>query len=430
MRTIFALVLTFMLAVGCSQEPIEEIHATQGATPEATPIEIPPGSWPWWRGESRNNQVLDETVDFQWSGQPHVVWSDKIQGLGHSSPIVVGDKVLITTADEKQETKSLLCFDIATGKPLWTKVIHQGAFQRTHNKNSQASATPASDGKYVFTAFVVKDSLYVTAVDLNGQVVWQKEAGPFRSQHGYGSSPLIHEANVIVLADSDGPGFLAALRRDTGEISWRVARASSPSYGTPTLANVAGKEQVLVGGTGITAGYDPATGEMFWEANGPANTTANTPCATGDLVFASGGYPQTGVMAIRADGSNNVTQTHEQWRAREKIYVPTPIVFDGKLMAVSDDGIGLAYDIESGERVTRKRIGGNFSASLTRYGNVMLVPDEQGKMYVFEATPEFNEVASFQLEGNGFASPVFAQGKLFWRTSTHLYCLSPEKVSP
>lgn len=430
MRTDLALILVSLLVVGCYQEPIEEIHASKGATAEATPIEIPPGSWPWWRGEQHNNQVSDETVDFQWTSQPNVAWSDKIQGLGHSSPIVVGDKVLITSADEKQESKLLLCYDVANGKPLWTKVIHQGAFQRAHKKNSQASATPASDGKYVFTAFVVKDSLYVTAVDLSGQIVWQKEAGPFNSQHGYGSSPVIHGANVIVLADSDGPGFLAALRRDTGEISWRVARANSPSYGTPILAMVAGKEQILVGGTGITAGYDPVTGAMYWGANGPANTTANTPCALGDKVFSSGGYPQSGVMAIRADGSDDVTASHVVWEAREKVYVPTPLVFDGKVFAVNDDGIALCYDVDSGKRVTRKRIGGNFSASLTRYGDVMLVPDEQGKMYIFDASEEFNEVTSFQLEGNGFASPVFAQGKLFWRTSTHLYCLTPGATAP
>ncbi len=431
MRLVCGLLGIFVLIVGCRQEPVEEIHSP--ATSEADlahSIEIPPGSWPWWRGPERNNVVTDELVDFQWSSQPNVAWSAKIQGLGHSSPIVVGDKVLITTADEKQETKSLLCYDAASGKPLWTRAIHQGGFMRTHQKNSQASATPASDGKYVFTAFMVKDSLYVTAVDLAGQVVWQKEAGPFRSQHGYGSSPVIYESFVIVLGDSSGPGFLAALRRDTGEIVWRISRSNEPSYGTPILADVAGKKQLLVGGTGNTISYQPENGEEIWRVKGPATTTANTPNVAGDLVISSGGYPQNGVLGINAGGSGDVTSSKIAWDARERIYVPSPLVADGKVFAVNDEGIGLCYDAQSGKRLARKRIGGNFSASLTLFGDQMLVPDEQGTMHVFEVNQEFDEIASFRLEGNGFASPVFAGGKLFWRTSTHLYCLVPGQTTP
>lgn len=431
MRIVCGLLVILGLLLGCRQEPVEEIHAP--VTSEADvpyPIEIPPGSWPWWRGAERNNVVTEEVVDFQWSSQPNVAWSAKIQGLGHSSPIVVGDKVLITTADEKQETKSLLCYEAATGKPLWTRAIHQGGFMRTHQKNSQASATPACDGKHVFTAFMVKDSLYVTAVDLAGQIVWQKEAGPFRSQHGYGSSPVVYGSFVIVLGDSSGPGFLAALRRDTGEIVWRISRGSEPSYGTPFLAKIAGKSQLLVGGTGYTISYNPDNGKEIWRAKGPAPTTANTPNAAGDVVISSGGYPVNGVLGVLADGTGDVSDSKMAWEARERIYVPSPLVVNQKVLAVNDEGIGLGYDVTSGERIARKRIGGKFSASLTLYGEQMLVPDEQGTMHVYNANEEFDEIASFRLEGDGFASPVFAGGKLFWRTSTHLYCLAPGKPSP
>lgn len=431
MRLVCGFLGMLVLFSGCRQEPVEEIHSpTANADDVAHPIEFPPGSWPWWRGPDRNNVVTEDVVDFQWSSQPNVAWSAKIQGLGHSSPIVVGDKVLITTADEKQESKSLLCYDAATGKPQWTRPIHQGGFMRTHQKNSQASSTPASDGKYVFTAFMVKDSLYVTAVDLAGQIVWQKEAGPFHSQHGYGSSPVIYDSFVIVLGDSDGPGFLAALRRDTGEIVWRISRSNQPSYGTPILADIAGKTQLLVGGTGHTISYNPENGQEIWRVSGPAKTTANTPNISGDLVISSGGYPQNGVLAIRADGTGDVTSTNLAWNARERIYVPSPLINAGKVFAVNDDGIGLCYDIETGERLARQRIGGNFSASLTLYGDHMLAPDEQGTMHIFRATSDFDEITTFRLDGNGFASPVFAGGKLFWRTSTHLYCLVPGTPSP
>lgn len=415
-----------VLLLGCRQEPVAEIHAPQGeAAQAADPISLPPNSWPWWRGEDRDGIAHQEIADFQWTSQPNVVWHARIQGLGHSSPIVVGDKVFITTADANQESKSLVCYETATGNPNWTTTVHQGGFMRTHQKNSQASATPATDGKYVFTAFVVKDSLYVTAVDYKGQIVWQKEAGPFQSQHGYGSSPIIYESYVIVLADSSGPGFLAALRRDTGDIVWRVGRSSEPSYGSPILVEVAGRKQIVIGGTGKTSAYDPENGELLWAVNGPAKTTANTPAVAGDLVISTGGYPQNGSVAVRVSEEAKGEKSEIAWEAKERIYVPSPLVHDGKVFAVNDDGIGLCYDAHTGERISRKRIGGNFSASLTLYGNYMLVPDENGTMHVFDASPDFNSVAQFQLEGSGFASPVFAGGKLYWRTSTHLYCLTP-----
>jgi len=414
------------LLLGCRQEPVAEIRAPQGeAAQAADPISLPPESWPWWRGESRDGVVHQEIADFQWTSQPNLIWSAKIQGLGHSSPIVVGDKVFITSADDKQETKSLVCYETVMGKPLWTTPVHQGGFMRTHQKNSQASATPATDGQFIFTSFIVKDSLYVSAIDLKGQIVWQKEAGPFQSQHGFGSSPVIYESYVIVLADSNGPGFLAALRRDTGDIVWRVARSTESSYGTPILAEIAGKQQVIVAGTSQTRGYDPENGDLLWSVDGPAKTTANTPAVFEDLVISTGGYPKNGSIAVRVSQSGEKEAAEIVWEARERIYVPSPLVHDGKIFAVNDDGVGLCYDAITGERIARKRIGGNFSASLTLHGNHMLVPDEDGTMHVFEATPDFNSVAQFHLEGDGFASPVFAGGKLYWRTSTHLYCLAP-----
>ncbi|MBA2113288.1 outer membrane protein assembly factor BamB family protein [Bremerella alba] len=425
-RSVSLSIVLGALLLGCRQEPVDEIRAPQGeAAQAADPVSLPPGSWPWWRGEDRDGIAHHEIADFQWSSQPNVVWSAKIQGLGHSTPIIVGDKVFLTTADAKQETKSLICFETVMGKPVWTTTVHQGGFMRTHQKNSQASATPASDGNYIFTAYVVKDSLYVTAVDMKGQIVWQKEAGPFQSQHGYGSSPIIYESFVIVLSDSNGPGFLAALRRDTGDIAWRVGRSTEPSYGTPILAEIDGKQQILVGGTGSTSAYDPQNGDLLWSVDGPAKTTANTPAVAGDLVISTGGYPQNGSIAVRVGASEEEGREEIVWEARERIYVPSPLVHDGKIYAVNDDGIGLCYDAQTGERLSRKRIGGNFSSSLTLYGKHMLVPDEDGTMHVFEATPDFNSVGEFRLEGSGFASPVFAGGKLYWRTSTHLFCLAP-----
>ena len=210
----------------------------------------------------------------EWSESRNILWKVPVPGNGHASPIVCGGQVFIATADEQHQTQSLLCFDRQTGKPLWSRVIHTGGFMQKHAKNSQASATPACDGQRVFVPFLHAGGLWVTAVDLAaGDILWQTEAGPFVSEHGYGSSPVIWGSFVLVSGDSIGGGFLAALNRQTGALAWRRQRpndGANGSYGSPLIANLAGKPQLIQSGAGKVSSYDPATGEMFWRCDGPA----------------------------------------------------------------------------------------------------------------------------------------------------------------
>src|SRR5262249_18230940 len=189
------------------------------------------------------------------------------------------DRVFIATADEQPQTQSLICFDRNSGKQLWSKAVHTGGFMARHPKNNHAAATPACDGKRIFVPFLHPGPLWVPAVAFAATIVWQTQARPFDAEHGYGSSPVIHESFVIVNGDSVGGGFLAALHRETGEIAWRKQRSnSSPhgSYGSPILAETAGKQQLIQHGAGKVCSYDPATGELLWYCDGPSLVTGNT----------------------------------------------------------------------------------------------------------------------------------------------------------
>src|SRR5262249_46746695 len=171
----------------------------------AEPAQARPGDpvaneadWPWWRGPAWDGKSRDKKTITKWNTIDNVVWSTKVPGRGHSSPIVCGDRVFLTTADERAKKQLILAFDRKTGKPLWTTTAHEGGFPRKFPKNPHASATPACDGKKVYSAFINGRGLYVTATDLDGKIVWQNDAGEFQSEHGYGSSPVLYKDLVIV----------------------------------------------------------------------------------------------------------------------------------------------------------------------------------------------------------------------------------------
>lgn len=420
MRRPFTLsIVVILLVAGCRHKPVEEVRLSAAAvSAKATPIEASDDDWPAWRGSTGDNKATGPLPPLKWSSTENVLWRADVPGSGHATPIVCGERVFVATADTNQETMSLLCFSRATGERRWERELHRGGFMHTHQKNSQASPTPACDGQRVFTAFTVQNGLHVSAVDLDGQIVWQTQAGPFSSQHGYGSSPVLFESLVIVSGDNRGPGYLAALHRETGEIVWRIQRGNSPSYSTPIIAHVAGKNQLLLSGQDHVTSYDPMTGDLLWQSDGPASTTANTMAWNDEFVFASGGYPEDGVLAIRAD-SGQVA-----WKSDERDYVPSPLALGDRLLIVQDRGVAICLDAATGKELWKQRLGGNFSASPTLVGEHVYVPDEAGKTLVFKVTPKFEKIAVNDLGDGGFASPVICGGQLFLRTSRYLYCIA------
>ena len=415
------LLITVVLVVsGCNNGEGVYSPTTKNILSKAfRPIEIKSGDWPWWRGPTHDGIAENQSVPKHWNEEKNILWKTAVPGKGHASPIVVEDRIFLTTANHETNKISLLCYDRKSGSLLWEKEIHRGPFMHMHKKNSQASATPAWDGKFVFVVFMIDDGIYVTALDRDGNIVWQTRAGDFDSKHGYGSSPFLYKSLLIVNGDNQGTGFLAALDRNTGKIIWRIDRKNNSSFATPVVATIDGVDQLLLSGHNTVCSYNPESGALRWQSEGPAATTANTMLWYKGLVFASGGWPEHNLMAVRADGSGKIA-----WQKGIKSYVPSPVLIGDRLLVVQDANIVRLFDPESGKEFWKERLGRRgYSASPTVVGNVVYLPDETGEVHVFRAGDTFEKIASNRLEGDGMASPVICGGKIYLRTSSHLYCI-------
>jgi outer membrane protein assembly factor BamB len=423
--------LGLVILVGCFHS-VEEVHLPpEKVGPKNERIQhtndlkiSSEGDWPWWRGIDRDNHAKGPVPPTTWTKEENIVWKANVPGRGHATPILWDDQVFVVTADEQSQEQFLIAFDRATGEQRWQTKLHQGDWPQVHSKNSQASSTPACDGHAVFTAVARAEAIWISAIDLKGNILWQKEAGPFEAEFGYGSSPVIYGSYLIVQSDNKNGGFVAALDRATGTVVWRVRRARNDSYGTPVVAHVAGREQLLTSGQGVVISYDPATGNELWRCDGPSEATANTMAFRDDVVFASGGYSDTFVMAIRADGSGDVTSTHVVWKEQFKMYVPSALVIEDRLLIMGDNGVGVCYSVADGSQLWKERIAGAFSASPVLVDDIVYVPDEKGVVHVFKALAEKREkIAQNDLEDGGMASPVISEGRIYLRTAHSLYCI-------
>ena len=441
MNRILHIVLLSACFAGCcgSGPPVEEITTSDASRIEdAEQVEAAPGDWPWWRGPNHDGTIhLDETqpgIPTTFNSAENVVWSVSVPGRGHSSPIICGDRIFLTTADASAPSQSLLCLNRDDGSMLWSEVIHTGSLPEMHQKNSHASSTPACDGERVFTTFAVNDGVWASAMSRDGELLWQKEVGPFASKHGYGASPVIYRSALIVAADHHGTGYIAALDRETGEILWRKARQTGASFATPVVAHVAGRDQLLLSGQDRVVSYDPANGEEIWSCAGSADSTANTVAWNDTHVFATGGWHQKGILAIRADGSGDVTDTHIDWEINGmKVYVPSPAVAGDVLLAARDDGIVVGANVATGDIYWKKRLkrGVGISASPTLVtvadgvaaDILAYLPNEVGEVFVLRPNEEFELFPINDMGEPIYASPVIAGGRLYLRTFSKLYCI-------
>jgi outer membrane protein assembly factor BamB len=412
---------------GCGGKPVEEIQSAADVPP-AQPIQVTESDWPWWRGPDRNGVARGPAPPTAWSESDHVLWKVDLPGRGHASPIVVGDRVYISTADEAEQTHELLALDRETGKQIWRSEIHRGDLPRDgmHAKSTHANGTPASDGRRVYLGYLTKGEVHATAVDADGGIVWQTPLGPFRPNFGYAPSPVLCESLVIYAADNPGSGYIAAVHRDTGDVVWRHPRKSTSTYATPSIVTVAGKDQLILSGGEQVAAYDPLTGKELWSRQGATDATVGTPVWLGDLVFASGGYPGEETICINA-----ATQA-EVWKNDVKAYEPSLLIHGDCLFSFSQGGILYCWDARTGEEHWKKRLGGDVSSSLVAHGDVIYATNENGTTWAFRANADHYEViAENHLGQEGFATPAIADGRIYIRTATNsprgrqesLYCI-------
>ncbi len=385
--------------------------------------------WPWWRGPDRNGIANpNQKPPLHWGEKKNVVWKTPVPGRGHGSPTIVGDRIYLATAEKKNQTQSVVCFDRKTGKLIWKTLVHKGGFDKRGNKrSSQASSTVACDGERLFINFNHKRAIHTTALDLDGKILWQKKITPYVTHQGFGSSPAIYGSLVLVSADNKGGGAITALDRKTGKVVWKHQRPKMPNYASPIVVNVAGKDQLIFTGCKLVSSYEPKTGKKIWEIEGATTETVTSTVTDGRVVITSGGYPRNHIAAVAADGSGKIV-----WNRRIRCYVPSMVLKDGNLYAVTDPGFAYCLDCKTGEERWSKRLPGTFYSSPVLVGDVFFVTNQTGVTFVYKATPKkFETIAVNKLGDDVFATPTFVGSKIYMRVGVngesgrqeYLYCL-------
>jgi outer membrane protein assembly factor BamB len=338
---------------------------------------------------------------------------------------VWGDRIFLTTCLEKERKRVLLCLDRRDGKRLWERVVVTAKLEPKHRLNSYASGTPATDGQYVWLAFLDQPYMRVYCYDFDGNLVWQKSPGHFYSPHGFSSSPVLYKDLVILNGDQDAEAFIVALDKATGAERWRADRLNrTRSYCVPILIEAAGKKQLVLSGSKCVASYDPDTGRQWWIIDGPTEQFVASLVFLDNVLFLTGGYPDYYLQGIRPDGTGNVTKTHVLWEHRRGAsYVPSPVAHHGYFFIVSDTGIASCLEPKTGKRLWMERLGSHHSASPVAAGGYVYFPDDSGQTFVLKAGPKFEVVSRNSLDEECYASPAIARGQLFIRTLGHLYCI-------
>lgn len=391
-------------------------------------IDVGAGDWPWWRGPQRNGAANpDQQPPTEWSATQNVAWKSPVPGRGDSSPTVFGKHVFLATADEQQETQSVLCYDRQSGKPLWETVVHRGGLMRKNEKSTAASSTVACDGESVFINFANSSAVYVTALSVAGQQQWQTKIADYRIHQGYGASPAIYQSLVIAAADSHAGGSLTALDRKTGVIAWKHDRPKEPNYTSPIILNVAGRDQLFLTGCNLFSSFDPRTGAPLWEVPGATTECVTSTVTDGERVFCSGGYPKNHLAAVLADGSGKLA-----WETKDRVYVPSLLARNGHLFGVLDAGVAVCWKSDTGDEAWKKRLGGEFSASPVLVNDTIYATSENGETFVFRADPaKFEQIAVNKLGDHAMASPSICGGRIYMRVTEEvdgkqqemLYCL-------
>lgn len=412
--------------------------------------------WPSFRGPDGSGVSADAQPPVAWNvgSSANVAWRTALPGLGHSSPIVWGDRIYLTTAIANTPAAQsltlgdadvagidpapnvvphrwqVLALDRATGKTLWTRDVHQGVPSvKRHVKGSHASATPATNGRVV-VAMLGSEGLY--AFDTNGTELWKKDLGALSVgladdpsyEWGPASSPVIHAGVVFIQNDRYRDSYLIAFDLQTGKELWRSGRDELPAWATPLVHVQAAAPTIVTNSPRFIRGHDVETGRERWRVADPeGQVKVSTPVAAGNLAIVTGGWPSAArpIFAIRvADGT--IAWQHE----RGSPYTSTPLVYDGLLYVLTDNGILSAYQISDGARVYQQRLSpgaGSFSASPVAAAGRIYLASEDGQVFVVRAGRKFELLATNDMNEICMASPAFAGDLLLIRTKSHLYAL-------
>ncbi len=422
------------------------------------------GSWPGFRGRRASGIAPPQHLPDAWNGQAgtNILWRTAIPGLAHSSPVVWGDRIFVTTAvssdpnatfrpglygdgDPSEDRSShrwmLMAFNKRTGEVIWQRVAHEGPPEdRRHIKSTYASATPATDGRIVVVSF---GSQGVYAYTVDGALLWKVDLGRIHLgayniptlEWGPASSPTIWEDLVFLQVDTHADSFVIALDVETGETVWKTERDELPSWGTPNVVDTSKGPQLVTNASNFVRAYDPRSGRELWRVGRSSKITAPTPIGSDDLiVVASGRAPERPVFVIRPDARGDLTLPDGEtsgpgiaWsRTGRGPYMPTPLGYDGILYVLANNGIFDAYDLRTGEELYRQRLphlGSGFSASPVVADGKIYLSSEDGEMLVIAAGREFRHLATNSMGEPLMATPALSEGVMYVRSAASLFAI-------
>lgn len=399
-------------------------------------------SWPQFRGPA-GNAVTEGTIPTTWDESDYV-WSKPLDTRDVGSPVTYGSKVFYMRSSPTGGAISLECCDVSSGQTLWSRSFPQSTYV-THARNTFASSTPAVDSEFVFAAWSDPEHTWLIAMDHEGNNVWSRDFGRWQSQHGFGTSPRIVDSMVVLMdsqqaleleaGETAGVSRLIAVDRSTGRSLWETPLNTQRScYGVPAvLRDADGKAVQLIGansGDGLF-GVDPDTGKMLWSFKAFEQRVCSSPLIIGNLALGTcgsgGGGNEVVAVRIPTDGG----QPREVYRITSNApYVPTPVIKNGLLFAVSDNGIATCHNAFTGQAVWRpQRLGGNFGASPIIVGDRIFAINTDGKAFILAASEDFEKLGEVDLGGAVEATPAYANGKLFIRIAERLVCLDCNKIA-
>lgn len=392
--------------------------------------------WVRFRGPDGLGISNDKKIPTKWGDSENLKWKLEMPGKGFSSPIVVGDKVFVTSytgegGNLSNLERHLTCVDRNTGKQLWSKsvkaVLPEFRSRGSFAYHGYASHTPVSDGERVYVVF---GTTGVLAYDLNGEKLWQQSIGTeTNAMFGSASSPILYKDFVIVTAGSESAS-IRAFDRKTGKEVWKASGGSlGGSYSTPSIIkNKDGEDELVISVPQELWGLNPMTGKLKWYAETMVDTGACTSVVfDGDIAYVIGGRTG-GRTAVRVGGEKDVTRSHVLWSKRGGTYVPSPILHEGHLYYASGSGTIVCVDAKTGTEVASKRLGGAYYASPVLVDGKLYAVSRFNGTYVVEASPKLTQLAANRLtDGSDFSgSPAVSNGQLFIRSDNYLYCIEAE----
>lgn len=410
----------------------------------------------WWgfRGPGGNATSDSRMLPTTWSATENIAWKTPLPGRGHSSPIIVGDRIFLTTsiegdaipgqkapehriqgetflhpdttAADRKVRLDVLCFDKKSGRQLWQRTAYEGpVYDGRHTYNTFASPTPVSDGKRVFVSFETQ-GLY--AYGLDGRPAWKASIGKVAKLGlGAGTSPVIAANRLIVVADEDGGenSWIYGLSLRNGEVLWKTRRKASVTWNTPSVVRHSKQEIVVAAATENVVAYDPATGRELWQGPGIQGFGAASAVSGHGLVFPNAYHPVKKVLALRVDpaAAERVAWTFDKGTA----YIPSPVLYGDLLYLMAGNGALTALDARTGKLIYEgKRVSrpGRFAASPVAFDNLLLLTNEEGDTYVIQAGAEHQELRRNSIGEPVYASPALDQDAIYIRGSQHLYRIS------